>query len=934
MTITSPKGISHRLVGLLLMALVSPVWALTPIEVAKLIASDGEREDYFGVSVAVDGDTVLIGAFSDDEPGSSRGSGDSGSAYIFTRNAGVWTEHAKLTASDAASNDNFGVAVALDGDTVLIGSQSSNENGLVGNGSAYIFTRNAGVWTEQTKLTASDAASNDNFGSAVALDGDTALISASESVYVFARSNGVWTEQAKLTANDDVVAMHFGASVSVDGDTILIGASGDDDNGWQSGSAYVFVRGSGVWTEQTKLTASDTVIGDRFGAAVAVDEDTILIGGSGPGVNSAYVFTRSNGVWTEQAKLTASDAGGYDDFGSSVALEGDIAVIGDSHNYGINSAYVFTRSNGVWTEQAKLTIGEAAIRDNFGRSVSVKGDTALIGAYLDLGNGLKSGAVYVYSLISETLVDIKPGKEPNLVNLESTELIPVAILTAGEFDALQVDPATTKFGPGKAVAERYDVVDVDHDGDEDLLLYFRVQQTGIACSDVQTTLIGKLYDGSNMVGSDAIENVGCQPSKLFVIEAESMTLFRGIYTIEANAAASGGQLIRGRTGGYPASARTDYAGPEGTYDIYVSYFDERDGRSSLAFALNGKILDQWVADEDPLCRECASPGASTLRTRVVARGVLLLPGDDIALRGIGDHYEYARFDKITFSRTGFRVFEAEKMNLSAGYSVEENAAASNGQLIRGQANGGYHATASIAYYDAARVYDIEVSYFDENDGASTLAFLVNGQILDQWIADEDPLCRECASPGASTLRKRVVARGMRLLPGDVIALQGTGERYEYARFDKITLNLPAGLETLEAEDMSLEGGFLVEDNAAASNGLLIRGNSADAFAPGQASAVFMGSKDTYDITVTYFDEYDGISSMAVFLNGQLLAQWLADENPACRDCASPNERTLRSRVVAAGIEIAPGDDIRLESTVNHYEYGRFDKIDFTPSLSP
>ena len=104
--------------------------------------------------------------------------------------------------------------------------------------------------------------------------------------------------------------------------------------------------------------------------------------------------------------------------------------------------------------------------------------------------------------------------------------------------------------------------------------------------------------------------------------------------------------------------------------------------------------------------------------------------------------------------------------------------------------------------------------------------------------------------------------------------------------------------------------------------------------PGQASAAFMGNTGTYDIRVTYFDEYDGISSMAVFLNDQLLEQWLADENPACLDCASPNERTLRGRAVASGIEISPGDDIRLESTVNQYEYGRFDKIDFTPTLSP
>jgi hypothetical protein len=422
-------------------------------------------------------------------------------------------------------------------------------------------------------------------------------------------------------------------------------------------------------------------------------------------------------------------------------------------------------------------------------------------------------------------------------------------------------------------------------------------------------------------------------SAALCLEAESMSLSGG-YAVEDNVAASGGQLIRRLDStGYAASASTQFAGPAGSYDIAVSYFDEYDGMSSLAFLLNAEMLDQWIADDDPACRDCASPGSSTLRTRVVARDVRLAPGDEITLQGTGDDYEYARFDKITIAPVSSTTLESEMMTLKGGYAVEGNAAASGGQLIRRLDSGGYAASASTEFAGLAGAYDITVSYFDESDGVSSLAFLLNGEMLDQWVADEDPLCRDCASPVASTLRTRLVAKEMRLVPGDVIALQGTGEHYEYARFDKITL-APEDSATLEAEMMILDDGFVVETNAAASGGQSIRVNGAADSVPGKASAPFMGSKGTYDITVTYFDEYDGISSMAVFLNDQLMDQWLADENPACRDCASPNESTLRSRVVATGIEISPGDEIRLESTVNHYEYGRFDKIDFTRVLSP
>ena len=779
MTITSPKCFSHGLIGALLMALVSPVWALTPIEVAKLTASDEQTiyNDQFGRSVAVNGDTALIGALTDPDK-----AWFGGASYLFTRSGGVWIEQAKLISSDAADFDLFGISVALDGDTALIGAS----------GDAYVFVSNGGEWIEQAKITASDSAEWDDFGVGVALEGDTALIGASRdedngtgsgSAYVFTRSGEEWIEQAKLTASDGAELDLFGSAVALESDTALIGAYLDDDNGTESGSAYIFTRSGGEWTEQAKLTASDGAAKNWFGNAVALDDDTALIGS--PNRGSAYIFTRSGEEWIEQAKLTASDGAELDLFGSAVALDGDTALIG-SRNRG--SAYVFTRSGGEWTEQAKLTASDSQIWNYFGLSVALHGDTALIGARGDDGNGSARGSVYIFSLNAATVVtiDINPGSETNNINPNSNGLVAVAILTGGEFDVLQLDPDTAKFGPGEATVERYTVTDVDSDGDQDLLLHFRIQEAGIACADAQATLVGELYDGTEITGTDSMTTVGCQGDAL--IEAESMVLSDG-YVVEANADASGGQIIRRlETGGYPAQASTVFAGAAGSYDIEVAYFDELDGQSSLAFLLNGAMLDQWIADGDPRCRDCASPNARTLRTRAVARGVRLSPGDEIALQGTGDYYEYARFDNITLSRVGLETLEAEDMILDDGYVVEANADASGGQLIRRLDSGGYAATASTQYTGSAGAYDIAVSYFDEYDGMSSLAFLLNGEMLDQWIADEDPACRECASPNETTLRSRVVARNVRLSTGDEITLQGTGEHYEYARFDKITFH--------------------------------------------------------------------------------------------------------------------------------------------------
>jgi len=381
----------------------------------KLTAGDGAGGDQFGYSVAAGGDTVVVGAPFDTVDGTF----SQGSASVFVRNGGVWTEQQRLTASDGAAVDWFGFSVAISGDTIVVGAMLDTVGANTFQGSASVFVRSGGVWTEQQKLTASDGAADDQFGVSVAISGDTIVAGAlyddiganldQGSASVFVRSGGIWTEQQKLTASDGAFNDQIGSSVAVGGDTIVAGAPFDDvGSNADQGSAHVFVRSGGVWTEQQKLTASDGSSGDKFGGSVAVTLDTIVAGapydivGSNARQGSASVFVRSGGVWTEQQRLTASDGASNDQFGSSVAVSGDTIVAGApfddvGSNADQGSAHVFVRSGGVWTEQQKLTASDGASADYFGVSVAVTLDTIGMGAYRDdVGSNADQGSAYVF----------------------------------------------------------------------------------------------------------------------------------------------------------------------------------------------------------------------------------------------------------------------------------------------------------------------------------------------------------------------------------------------------------------------------------------------------------------------------------------------------------------------------------------------------------
>ena len=328
---------------IILLSISIPAQAYTE---QKVLAIDGDPYDYFGHSVSISDDVAIIGSKGDDDNGNL-----SGSAYVFRFDGSNWVQEQILLPNYSASCDHFGHAVSVDGDVIVIGDPSDNNNGA-NSGSAYVFRWDGTSWIEEEKLLASDGDPYDNFGNSVSVNGDVAIVGAHYndknsisnigSAYVFRWDGTSWIEEAKLLASDGDVDDYFGFAVSVDADTAVIGSPYNDDNGIYSGSAYVFQWDGTSWIEEAKLLASDAQIGDRFGYAVSVDGNVIAIGAdlsddNGSYTGSAYVFQWDGTNWIEEDKLLASDGNGDDLFGCSVSVSGNTAVIGSYWNEGNDS---------------------------------------------------------------------------------------------------------------------------------------------------------------------------------------------------------------------------------------------------------------------------------------------------------------------------------------------------------------------------------------------------------------------------------------------------------------------------------------------------------------------------------------------------------------------------------------------------------------------
>ena len=377
-------------------------------EEAKLTASGGAQDDFFGSGLAVSGDTAVVGAYGGN------------SAYVFVRSEGSWTPQAKLTVSDGGAFDLFGWSVAISGDTAIVGAPLHTIGENFREGSAYVFVRNGTTWSQEAKLTSSNGLFTGQFGNSVAISGDTVVVGAHRELvglttqqgraYVFVRNGTTWSPQAQLTQSDGGPGHsinQFGSYVAVSGDTAVVGATGHDNSANNNGSVYVFVRSGTSWSEQQKLITTDDV---SFFSSAAVSGDTVVVGdnrnqlGENFNQGAAYVFVRSGTSWSQEAKLTASDGLAGDELGSSVGVSGDKVVVGAwladvGSNTDQGAAYVFARSEGVWSPQAKLVASDGADSDTFGRFLAFSGDTAVLGAIAaDVGSNSNQGAAYAYFL--------------------------------------------------------------------------------------------------------------------------------------------------------------------------------------------------------------------------------------------------------------------------------------------------------------------------------------------------------------------------------------------------------------------------------------------------------------------------------------------------------------------------------------------------------
>ncbi len=413
---------------------------LALVQQAKLTASNGAA-GYMCGAVAVSGNTMVVGAAGTTVGGNS----SEGAAYVFTESGSAWTQTAELTELSGAANDNFGNSVAISGNTVVVGAPDATVGGIE-QGAAYVFTESGSSWTQTAELTVSNGTS---LGTSVAISADGTIVAAGGgAAYVFTESGSTWTQAAELT--DGAAGDGFGRSVAIDSatDTVVVRASSATVNGnTDQGAAYVFTEPTGGWvnmTQTAELTASDGAAGDYFGSSVSISGSTVVVGASWDTVGgnyrqgAAYVFTEPSGGWTnmtQTAKLTSSDGHGGvnmpagsngDCFGSSVSISGNTVVVGADNAWGENpgqgAAYVFQSTSGVWTQTQKLTASDGAAGDWFGCSVGFNGSTVVVGApHATVGGNADQGAAYAFG--SANLGLSQTSIPPDTINVAYNQTI-------------------------------------------------------------------------------------------------------------------------------------------------------------------------------------------------------------------------------------------------------------------------------------------------------------------------------------------------------------------------------------------------------------------------------------------------------------------------------------------------------------------------------
>lgn len=394
--------------------LVNPAKTLTPTgvtttpriwkQIAELKAPDAEAGDYFGggkasetlttpLEEAVSGNTVVVG-----EPYYGN---QTGRVYVFARTGSGWMQTAAFEGSDSAPVDDFGSAVAISDNTIVVGAPyHPNQVGGAYTGRAYVFTRSASGWKQTAELQGSDTVAAAYFGASVAIAGATVMVGAPAQsngagrVYVFTKTAAGWKQIAELTGSDTVNTNdQFGYSVAMSGTTAVVSAPNNSND---AGRAYLFTETASGWKQMVEIKGSDTVAGDSFGGSVAISGGTLVVGAASHanGAGRAYVFTRTGTEWKQVAELKGSDTVAGENFGWSVAVSGTIAIVGaPSRANQAGRAYVFTKTATAWKQTAELKGSDTVAGDSFGQSLAVSGKTAVVGAPV---HSYTTGRAYVF----------------------------------------------------------------------------------------------------------------------------------------------------------------------------------------------------------------------------------------------------------------------------------------------------------------------------------------------------------------------------------------------------------------------------------------------------------------------------------------------------------------------------------------------------------
>jgi len=367
----------------------SQATAVVGKQLAELEDWDTARGDEFGAQVDVSSNTAVVGS-------------GIGKAYVFMRSGPAWQEASQLRGSDTVKGDGFGESVAVSGASAVIGAAGRASDA----GRVYVFTETPARWKQTAELKGSDTVKGDYFGGAVAISGNTIVVgsvgsaSTAGRVYVFTRNASGWSQTAELKGSDTAKGDFFGESLTISGAAVVVGVS---HHGLFAGRAYVFAHSTNGWHQTAELQGADTVFNDSFGSSVSISGTTVVVGASGAHnyAGRAYVFTKATSGWKQTGELKGSDTAALDAFGDAVSVSGSTIAIGSmDHGSDAGRAYVFTRFATGWDQTAELKGADTRAGDRFGVSVAISGSTIVVGA---MGHAHSSGRVYVFGLTAARL---------------------------------------------------------------------------------------------------------------------------------------------------------------------------------------------------------------------------------------------------------------------------------------------------------------------------------------------------------------------------------------------------------------------------------------------------------------------------------------------------------------------------------------------------